>query len=70
VRLARARDCSTLDGVWLRTAKNEMVRDFYSQIGFTLSAEDENTRRFELELETFQPIPTKIKIIRRAYESE
>ena len=50
-------------------AKNEMVRDFYARMGFTLTAESETKREFELRLESFQPVPTKIKIIRRAYES-
>ena len=67
-RLARARDCSRLEGVFLPTPKNEMVRDFYSRMGFTLTSESETRREFELRLDHFQPIPTKIKIMRRAYE--
>ena len=69
VRLAKLRGCNRLLGVYFPTAKNEMVRDFYSQIGFTLTVETESQREFELQLENFQPILTKIKIIRRAYES-
>jgi hypothetical protein len=45
-----------------------MVRDFYSRMGFTLTAESETKREFEFRLENFHPIPTKIKNIRRAYE--
>jgi predicted enzyme involved in methoxymalonyl-ACP biosynthesis len=67
-RLARARDCSRLEGVFLPTPKNEMVRDFYGRMGFTLTSESETRREFELRLAHFQPIPTKIKIARRAYE--
>jgi FkbH-like protein len=67
-RLARARGCARLAGVFLPTPKNEMVRDFYGRMGFTLTAESETKREFELPLEPFQPLPTKIKIIRRAYE--
>lgn len=67
-RLARARACTRLEGVFLPTPKNEMVRDFYSRMGFTLTAESETKREFELRLEPFQPIPTRIKITRRAYE--
>jgi len=67
-RLARARGCTRLEGIFLPTPKNEMVRDFYGRMGFTLTAESETKREFELRLENFQPIPTKIKIIRRAYE--
>ena len=51
------------------TAKNEMVRDFYGRMGFNLVSESEMKREFELALATFQPLATKIKIIRRSYES-
>jgi len=37
-------------------------------MGFSLIHENENAREFELKLESFQSIPTKIKITRRAYE--
>jgi FkbH-like protein len=68
-RLAGLRGCCRLEGIYLPTAKNEMVRDFYLRMGFTLTAESETKREFELALETFQSLPTKIKITRRAYES-
>ncbi len=68
VRLARLKNCTRLEGIFLPTAKNEMVRDFYGRMGFTLTSEAETKRAFELRLENFQPIPTKIKITRRAYE--
>jgi FkbH-like protein len=67
-RLARARGCARLEGVYLPTAKNDMVRDFYGRMGFTLTAESEAKREFELPLNAFQPPPTRIKILRRAYE--
>jgi FkbH-like protein len=67
-RLAAARGCTRLEGIYLPTAKNEMVRDFYGRMGFTLTAESQAKHEFELQLESFQPVPTKIKIIRRAYE--
>lgn len=68
-RLATKRECTRLEGLYLPTAKNEMVRDFYPRMGFTTIAETEKFREFELKLTNFQPIPTKIKITRRAYES-
>ena len=68
VRLAKVRGAGRIEGVYLPTAKNEMVRDFYGRMGFTLTAESETKREFELRLESFQPVQTKIKIIRRAYE--
>ena len=67
-RLAGARNCDTLLGTYLPTAKNEMVRDFYERMGFALTVESEAKREFELRLGSFQPIPTKIKVTRRAYE--
>jgi len=69
VRLARLQHCRLLQGAYLPTPKNEMVRDFFGKMGFTLTAESETKREFELRLAAFQPVPTKIKIIRRAYES-
>ena len=66
VRLAQQRGCATLEGVYLPTAKNEMVRDFYSRMGFALTHEDGNGKKFELSVASFQPHPTKIKISRRA----
>jgi len=69
VRLAVLRDCDRLEGIYLPSAKNEMVRDFYSRMGFTLISEDARRRQFELRLEEFQPVATRIKITRRAYES-
>ena len=68
VRLARLKDCQSLLGTFLPTAKNDMVRDFYGKMGFTLTAESESKREFELKLENFQPAQTKIKVISRAYE--
>ena len=67
-RLALGRGCARLEGVYLPTAKNEMVRDFYSRMGFSLLRENGSGREFELKLDTFRIIPTKIKITRRAYE--
>ena len=68
VRLAKGKNCTRLEGVYLPTPKNDMVRDFYGKMGFTLTAESETKREFELKLENFQPAQTKIKVIRRAYE--
>jgi len=70
VRLAQERGCQSLRGTYLPTAKNEMVRDFYARMGFTLTSESETKREFELRLGDFQPLPTKIKITRRAYDAK
>lgn len=63
-RLAKERKCNRLAGVYLPTAKNEMVRDFYSRIGFSLTHETQSSKNFELPLDTFQPLATQIKIAR------
>jgi FkbH-like protein len=68
-RLALSRGCVRLEGTYLPTPKNEMVRDFYGRMGFTLTSESEAKREFELRLEGFQPVATKIRIRRRAYEN-
>lgn len=67
-RLALARGCARLEGVYLPTSKNEMVRDFYSRMGFSLTRENGTGREFELQLDAYRAVPTKIKITRRAYE--
>jgi FkbH-like protein len=67
-RLAEARGCRKLAGLYLPTAKNEMVRDFYARMGFTLTGESEIKREFEMALDAFRPVSTRIKIARRAYE--
>ena len=68
-RLAKERGCARLEGLYLPTPKNDMVRDFYSRMGFALTREDDKSREFEMNLENFQTIPTKIKITRRAYQA-
>jgi FkbH-like protein len=68
VRLAKLRRCAKIKGAYRRSARNVMVRDFYKQIGFTLTAEDEDSRQFEIALEKIQTIPTRIQINSRAYE--
>ena len=67
-RLAQKRGCAMLEGVYLPTAKNEMVRDFYTRMGFALTQEDADGRKFELSAASYQPLATKIKITRRAYD--
>jgi FkbH-like protein len=64
VRLAKKRACTTIKGVYLRTAKNAMVRDFYGNMGFTLTSEDGDSKEYELALDKFEPLFTRIKIIR------
>jgi FkbH-like protein len=68
-RISGLRGCNRLKGLYLPTPKNDMVRDFYPRMGFSLTKEDTSSREFELKLDAFRPIDTKIKIVRRAYDS-
>jgi FkbH-like protein len=68
-RLAASLGCTRLRGVYLPTAKNEMVRDFYSRMGFDLVQETAEAREFELDLRTFQPLASHIKVTRCNHES-
>jgi FkbH-like protein len=68
VRLAKGRGGQKLEGVYLPTVKNEMVRDFYGRMGFNLIEDAPTRRTYELTLENYSPITTKIRIARRAYE--
>lgn len=68
VRLGKARGCTRLEGLYLPTPKNGMVRDFYLKMGFTLISGEETPSRYELPIGSFPPRTTRIKIVRRAYE--
>lgn len=69
VRLARSRGCLRLEGVYLPTAKNEMVRDHYPRLGFQPQTVTAERGEFALELDSFHFHPTKISICQHAYES-
>ena len=70
MRLARSRGCSKVKGLYLRTAKNEMVLDLYSRMGFLLTLDGPDRREFGRAVPDYRPIPTKIRVVRRAYESK
>ena len=44
------RGCRSIRGVWKRTAKNALVRELYEQMGFTVTEDGEEERRFALSL--------------------
>jgi FkbH-like protein len=68
-RLAIIRGCSRLEGLYLPTAKNEMVRDFYPRMGFGPRLVSPERGEYELCLDGFQPKPTNILVKTRAYDS-
>jgi FkbH-like protein len=69
VRLAQSHGCLRVDGEYLPTAKNEMVREFFPSMGFVLTDDSSERRKFSLSLDNFQPISTKITITDQAHES-
>jgi FkbH-like protein len=68
MRRAARLGCAKLEGVYLPTAKNGMVRDFYERMGFSLTHEDAGGRKFNRSVASSQLIPTKIKITHRAHD--
>jgi FkbH-like protein len=68
VRLAKLRGCEVVVGHYLPTEKNEMVRELFPRMGFTLVEETPERLTFELETGSFVPRQTYIQIDRRAYD--
>lgn len=68
VRLAKARGCTRIHGVYLPTKKNGMVRDLYPRMGFAVALEQPDRREFELDPMLYTPVDTKINVIQRAYQ--
>jgi FkbH-like protein len=62
-RLAKLKGCSRLEGIYLPTAKNEMVREHYPRMGFRSQSITRDCAEYVLELDSFRPRPTKIKQI-------
>jgi FkbH-like protein len=50
VRRARNRNCSRITGLYIPTAKNSMVSELYSSLGFTQLESSDDTRRYALDL--------------------
>jgi FkbH-like protein len=67
-RLARFRGCSRLEGVYLATAKNEMVRDFYPRMGFATRQAVPDRGEYTLSLGDFSPKPTRITLQPLSYD--
>jgi FkbH-like protein len=67
VRLALERGSARVRGVYLPTAKNDMVRDLYERMGFSLAGERDGRREFELDPRAYCSKETRIRVT-RAYE--
>jgi FkbH-like protein len=64
VACARARGVSRLIGRYIPTAKNDMVREFYRKLGFTLTDENDGATVWTLEVDSYAPaeFPMKIEV--------
>lgn len=67
-RLAIAKGARRVKGIYLPTAKNEMVRELYLRMGFQPEAVTAERGEYLLALDSFQPRPAKITILKRAYD--
>jgi FkbH-like protein len=70
VRLARRHNLARIRGVYLPTAKNNMVREHYSSLGFTPVLQTAERSEFMLDVASYQPRPTRIRILERSYDSK
>jgi FkbH-like protein len=63
LRRARAAGCERVVGEYLPTAKNGMVRDHYTRMGFAkIGDAPDGSAKFELDAANYQPILTKIRL--------
>jgi FkbH-like protein len=62
VRIARAKGCARLDGIYVRTAKNDMVRDHYPSMGFAARTVSPERGEFTLDVKSYVPRPTRIAV--------
>jgi FkbH-like protein len=61
-RRAKESGCLWMKGIYIRTAKNDLVRNFYPSMGFESLTVAPDCGEFRLELDRFSPHPTKIKV--------
>lgn len=63
--------CSTLRGTFIPTEKNGLVRDLYTQLGFSLVEDSETLRRWTYDLEQGGPLSNEfIRVISAAEEED
>ncbi len=66
VRLARQHGCQRVVGTYKPTAKNNMVRELYPRMGFVARDIGEEASTYVLDVETYSPKNTKIRIMEPA----
>jgi len=64
VEEARNRSLTTLQGLFLPTRRNDLVREHYDRLGFLVLEASAEVRRYRLEIESFCPRPTPITVVR------
>lgn len=70
VRLAKKAGCKRIRGLYLPTAKNGMVSDLYSKLGFQSVNESAEGSEFEMLVEEFNPISTFISTKSKTIQDE
>jgi FkbH-like protein len=68
LRLSAARGCERVRGVYIPTQRNGMVREFYSHLGFETVSCAAERGEFALDVRSYKPLETKIRIVQRPYE--
>ena len=61
-RRSKAMGCSRIKGIYIKTEKNDMVRTFFSTMGFDPVDVTDARGEYTLELATFHPRPTTIAV--------
>jgi FkbH-like protein len=64
VRLARLRGARAVHGLYLPTAKNDMVRGLLPSMGFAAAGERDGGLAFRLDVGSYASKPTHIKVVR------
>jgi FkbH-like protein len=69
VRLAQARGCVSIKGVYRPTAKNGMVKQHYPSLGFATLPSAGESQEFALDARQYSVKETKIRMNERAYDA-
>lgn len=65
LRLAQLHGLNQIRGVYVPTAKNNMVRELYTNLGFTCTLDQSERREFVLDCATATPFQTRIAVSHR-----
>ncbi len=68
VRLAGKYSCNEIRGVYIPTAKNQLVKNLFPRMGFQKVSETPAHSLYFREVTDDQPFETKIRVLQRAYD--